>query len=204
MRRHAVRGRRFIVGGAKASRPFLRLRPPAEERAAVAGKNPKPASATMETPRKAAAPAKKKPPITKRPESRPGRAIAAPGLTVKDIMDSTTPTLGITAVTEAVREHIAGFEPENASEIGGWLAGLDSLFTELGAGLVNVAERLGGEHPVDQSVVEHLQQMGAHALTLADYGTQTHALFRAAHEADLNRLDNPRAREEDWDVQNNR
>jgi hypothetical protein len=197
-----VLARRFVTGGAKAAAPYLRLRPPASERAALKPK-PEPASATAETRKAAGAPAKKKPAI-RRPATAPGRALTPPGLTPKDIMDASTPTLGLTAVVDAIQQHITGFEPENALEIGGFLAGLDGLFSELGGGLVAVSERLGGEHPVDSSVVEHLQQMGAHALTLADYGTQTSGLFRAAHEADLARLENPRVREEDWDVERNR
>lgn len=136
--------------------------------------------------------------------TRPGRAISAPGITPKDIMDANAPAPGITAAADAILEHVGGFEPENALEIGGFLAGLDHLFTTLGSSLVHVAERFGGEHPIDASVVEMVQQMGTHALNLAEYGTTAHGLFRAAHETELGRLESPRVREEDWDVERNR
>lgn len=197
-RRQAMRVYRLAKASGKATRPYLRVRPPANQ-----APNTKPAQENATTPKKNAAP-KTAQKAVKKTTARPGRAITAPGLTAKDIMDVNAPSAGITAVADAIREHIAAFEPENALEIGGFLAGLDNLFTELGSGLISAADKLGGDHPVDQSVVDHLHQLGAHAITLADWGTQTHALFRAAHESEINRLENPRAREEDWDVERNR
>jgi hypothetical protein len=211
-RRSAARSWRFAKAGAKASRPFLRLRPPknqpgkpAMRTAAKPATAKKPNTATANKPKAKTAktaPAIKK--TAKKTPTQPGRTITAPGLTVKDIMDTNAPSMGITAAADAITEHIAGFEPENALEIGSFLSGLDHLFSTLGSSLITVSEKLGTEHPVDASVVEMLQQMGAHALNLAEYGTTSHSLFRAAHEAEIGRLEQPRANEHEWDVERNR
>ena len=203
-KRSTIRALRFAKAGGKASLPYLRLRPPSKEaEAQLKAQEEKAAAKTAEAENGKPEKAAPKTP-NKRNTAQPGRALAAPGLTVKDIMTANVPSAGITAATDAITEHIAGFEPENALDIEAFLGGLDHLFTALGSSLVTVSERLGGEHPVDASVVEHVQQLGAHALTLAEYGTQSHSLFRAAHESELQRLEQPRMREEDWDVERNR
>lgn len=211
-RRSAARSWRFAKTGAKASRPFLRLRPPKSQpgkpamRAAA-----KPASAkksTTDTANKPATKTAKAVPVAKKTvkkaPARPGTAIAAPGLTVKEIVDTNAPSIGITAAADAITEHVAGFEPENVTDILGFLSGLDHLFSTLGSSLITVAERLGSEHPVDASVVDMVQQMGSHALNLGEYGTTAHGLFRAAHETELQRLEQPRVNEQEWDVERNR
>lgn len=202
-RRQAARSWRLAKAGAKASRPFLRLRPPknaAKPPTMRAAAKPADAEKPNTAAKTTAAPKKT---IRKTP-ARPGPAITAPGLTVKDIMTASAPSMGITAAADAITEHIAGFEPENALEIGAFLSGLDHLFSTLGSSLITVSEKFGSEHPIDASVVEMLQQMGAHALNLAEYGTTSHGLFRAAHEAEIGRLEQPRMNEQEWDVERNR
>jgi hypothetical protein len=213
-RRQAARSWRFAKAGAKASRPFLRLRPPKNQsgkpamRAAAKPANAnakKPTTGTANKPTAKTAktaPAAKK--AVKKTPARPGTAITAPGLTVKEIMDTNAPSIGITAAAEAITQHIAGFEPENVIDIMGFLSGLDHLFSTLGSSLITVSEKLGSEHPVDASVVDMLQQMGSHALNLGEYGTTAHGLFRAAHETELQRLEQPRVNEQEWDVERNR
>lgn len=110
----------------------------------------------------------------------------------------------LSPVVDAVQQNIGGFEPENALDTQAFLAGLQELYTEVGTALINVADRLASEHPVDAAVIDHIREMGGHTMVLANWGAQTHGLFRAAHEAELRRLEEPRPREEDWDVANNR
>lgn len=113
-----------------------------------------------------------------------------------------TSNLGVSAVTEAIREHVAGFQPQHMTQIAGFLAGLDEMFTSLGEALSVVAQRWANEEPVDAAVTEHLQQLAGHAGTLGEWARQTEALFRMAHDTEITRLETPRPNEQHWDVSN--
>jgi hypothetical protein len=107
---------------------------------------------------------------------------------------------GITAIIDSIHQHLDGFEPDSALAILGFLSGFESLYTELGGALLRLGDRLGSDYPIDRSVVEHLHDMGAHTLTLGAWGAQTHHLARAAHETEIQRIEQPRPREGMWDV----
>lgn len=225
-RRHGLRALRFVKARAKASRPYLRLRPPAQDAAAQAAKKTASAkAAAKKSPAKKAAPkspaatatakpgakktAAKKPgapvrrPASKRPTARAGRAIAAPGNEREKMSDLNIPGPGTTAVADAIDEHIGGWEPQNATDIFQFLAGLEPMCSHLGMALGNAADRLGSDYPLDQAVVGHLQEMAALAVNLGAWGESAHSLARAAHENDLQRLENPRPNEQVFDIQAN-
>lgn len=215
-RRHGLRAWRFAKAGAKASRPYLRLRPPAQNAGAQAVKSP----AKKTAPKAAAAPvtakpgpkktaAKKpgapvrRPAVKKRPPIKAGRTITAPGNGRETVSDLNIPSDGITAVTDAIDEHIGAAEFDNAVAIFGFLAGLEPMCSHLGMALANAAARLGSDSPLDRAVVDHLNEMAAFAVNLGAWGQQAHSLARAAHENDLQRLENPRPNEQAFDVQAN-
>lgn len=113
-----------------------------------------------------------------------------------------TADIGVAAVTEAIREHIAGFETQHMTQIAGFLGGLDEMLTTLGQSLSTVAQRWANEEPVDIAVTEHLQQLAGHAGTLGEWARQTEQLFRMAHDTEITRLQSPRPNEQHWDVSN--
>jgi hypothetical protein len=147
--------------------------------------------------------AKKTAAAPKGPAVKPGRALTVPGQPPKASPTMSPVAPGVTAVTEAVREHIGNFQPANVTDIIGFLAGLHELYSELGTALHTVSERLNDEEPIDASVTQNLQQMAGHTASLAEWGSQTEQLFRRAHEVELGRLENPRRNEEHWDVTHN-
>jgi len=202
-RRQAIRGGKAIAAGAKGTKPYLRLRPPAAERAAEPAKKTPTAAAAKKTVASKPGAAVRRP-VAKRPAARPGRAITAPGNERETVSDLNIPAAGLTAVMDAIDEHITGWEPDNAIEIFGFLAGLEGLYSHLGMALSNAADKLGGDYPLDRTVVDHLHEMAAHTTTLGAWGSQTHHLARAAHEGELQRLESPRPREEVFDVDHNR
>lgn len=208
--RHATRAWRFAKTGAKASRPFLRLRPTPAEREALAKKNAKTAPASATTAKKAA-PKKAagtkphiKPQLQRRPAAKPGPALLAPGQKREKVSDTHIPSGGITAVMDSIDTHIGGAEFENATEIFGFLAGLEGVCSHLGMALGNVADRLGSDYPIDRAVVEHIQEMAAFAVNLGGWGEQAHQLARAAHHGELQRIEQPRPNEAVFDVDHNR
>ena len=69
--------------------------------------------------------------------------------------------------------------------------------------VAGVAERLGEEFPVDPSVPEHLQEIAATVAGMGEFASEAHALHRAAHAAELERIENPRPNESLWDVVEN-
>lgn len=105
----------------------------------------------------------------------------------------------IDAVTESIDQGIGGFEPENVDALGDWLRALPHVYGALAGGLARVAERFGGDLPVHPSVVEHLHEMSASAAGQQEYAGEAHHLFRTSHEADLERLEDPRPGEEFMD-----
>ena len=59
------------------------------------------------------------------------------------------------------------------------------------------------EFPVDPSVPEHLQEIAATVAGMGEFAGEAHALHRAAHAAELERIENPRPNESLWDVVEN-
>lgn len=109
----------------------------------------------------------------------------------------------IASLTEAIRDHLGAWQPESASDIEAMISGLQGLYHELGASVVNTGERLASEHPIDASVTEALKQMGMVTTQVGDYGSEVHSTFRAAHAEDLRRLEEPRPGEHEWNTDRN-
>ncbi|WP_017540803.1 hypothetical protein [Nocardiopsis halophila] len=77
---------------------------------------------------------------------------------------------------------------------------LPSLFEKLAQGLDQMAHRAEDEEPIDSSVIEFFDQISQASRGASDVADEMPGLFRAAHEAELERLENPRPHEEKWDV----
>lgn len=106
----------------------------------------------------------------------------------------------IEAAAEAAREHIGGYEPENASDLDLFLLSLPDYFSEVAAAFRNVADTLAGGYPVEPVVPERLREIAATIGGMGDYAAEAHAAHRAAHERELERIENPRPNEGFWDV----
>lgn len=142
-----------------------------------------------------------KPPAKKTASSttpKPGHPITAPGHTPKASPPMTT--IGTQALTEAIQAEIGGFEPKHATEVEAFIAGLTEPFTEFSNALSIVAERLSSEFPIDAAVADQLRQLAGHVATCGDWAQEAHRVFRLVHEPDLERHENPRPREDAWDV----
>lgn len=98
---------------------------------------------------------------------------------------------------------IGAWEPESVTEIDEFLANLGQLYEALATTQANLAQRFGSDLPIGAPVVEHLGELASGAAALTDHANQGREIFRSHHEADFDRLENPRPREEMWDVSAN-
>ena len=100
-------------------------------------------------------------------------------------------------------QHIGSWEPENASDLDAFLAGLPGYFEAVAGAFNSVADKLADGYPVHPSVPERLHEIGATIGGMADYSGEAHAAHRAMHEQELARLEAPRRNEQFWDVTQN-
>ncbi|MDA2810362.1 hypothetical protein O4J56_06895 [Nocardiopsis sp. RSe5-2] len=77
---------------------------------------------------------------------------------------------------------------------------LPELFEQLAQGLDNMANRAEDEEPVDASVLNFFSVISQASRGASGVASEMPGLFRAAHETELERLENPRPNEEKWDV----
>lgn len=106
----------------------------------------------------------------------------------------------IQALSEEVAAGFAGYRPESITDLRSMFDDLPSFFEEFAGGIRSLATRFDEELPVDPKVADAIREMGAIIVGLGEHCKEMKGLFETAHEAELSRLDNPRAGEEMWDV----
>lgn len=104
---------------------------------------------------------------------------------------------------DAIEQGIGGFDPENAVDLGSWLASLPRVEEARATAYSRAADRLADGHPVHPDVIEHLREMASQADGQREYAEEAHHIFTTSHEAELERLENPRPNERLWDVVEN-
>jgi hypothetical protein len=106
----------------------------------------------------------------------------------------------IDAASEAVGQHIGGYEPENAADLDQFLGSLPDYFGAVAQAFRHVAETLADRFPVEPVVVERLREISATIGGMSEFSGEARAVHRAAHERELQRIENPRPNESFWDV----
>jgi hypothetical protein len=106
----------------------------------------------------------------------------------------------IEAAAEAATQYIGGYEPENASDLDQFLLSLPDYFGAVAGAFRTVADTLAEGYPVESVVPERLREIAATIGGLGDFSAEAHAAHRAAHERELERIENPRPNEGFWDV----
>jgi hypothetical protein len=105
---------------------------------------------------------------------------------------------------EAIHDSIGNFHPENVDELQAWFQELPEVFTELGSALETASGRFADEYPIANAVSDHMSELAGTTSGLSDHAGATYEVFRQAHEADLQRIEEPRPNEEFMDASNNR
>ncbi|HET9893643.1 MAG TPA: hypothetical protein VFQ44_01670 [Streptosporangiaceae bacterium] len=109
----------------------------------------------------------------------------------------------VEAVTEAIHDHIGAWEPENATDILGFLDALPDVSDAHATALTAVADRLADSTPTSPLVLDHLRELAGTFAGHAEAVREVAEIFRRDHEAELRRLEDPRAGEEMFDVTQN-
>lgn len=109
---------------------------------------------------------------------------------------------GIENAAEAIMA-IGSWEPENITEVDLFLQDLGQLYEALATTQANLAQRFQSDLPIGSAVVEHLSELASAAASLTDHANQARGIFRSHHAEEFERLENPRPREELWDVRAN-
>jgi hypothetical protein len=86
----------------------------------------------------------------------------------------------IDAVTEAVRDHIASFDPQTRAELDGFFKGLPDMFSELGQALAHAGENLTNEH-VHHDVVDALRELGGVVAGISQHAEDVYSSHAARH-----------------------
>ena len=123
--------------------------------------------------------------------SRPPKGGSSPGVSVSP---------QINAAVEAIRDHLGGFTAHSAGEFVAYVSDLHLVLEELALALGQANGRLADDDPLDPRVIEHLDEVRAMLSPVAEHAREAGPLLRAVHEADLQRLENPRPGEQQWDV----
>lgn len=111
-------------------------------------------------------------------------------------------TAPIESAAEAILA-ISSWEPENITEVDNFLQDLGQLYEALATTQANLAQRFQSDLPIGSAVVEHLSELASAAASLTDHANQARGIFRSQHAEEFERLENPRPREELWDVRAN-
>ncbi|GAA1711030.1 hypothetical protein GCM10009745_68870 [Kribbella yunnanensis] len=136
------------------------------------------------------------------PEMKPGRAKRRPNETAMK-GDNKMPNAPIAQAVDAVQA-ITAWEPESINDVDEFLTDLGDLYEALATTQANLAQRFGSDLPIGAPVVDHLSELASGAAALTDHAHQGRSIFRSFHEAEFERLENPRPNEEMWDVRANR
>jgi hypothetical protein len=110
----------------------------------------------------------------------------------------------IRALADEVQAGFAGFRPENITDLRSLMTDLPDFWDQLADGIRGLAARFDEELPIDPKVAESVREMGATIVGLGEHCREMSALFEQVHEPELRRLDEPRANEEMWDVNQNK
>lgn len=106
----------------------------------------------------------------------------------------------VEAASEAVKEHIGGYSPESMLELNRFLEEFPSFFEAQGEALSRLAESLSSDHPVHQAPTDVLRDLANAINGMGEFAQEAFGTWRQTHAEDLERLENPRPGEEEWDV----
>jgi hypothetical protein len=106
-------------------------------------------------------------------------------------------------IAEQFNEAFAKFQPENAGDMIEFFKELPDLFETMADAFGHLGSRMQEEMPLDPRVAERVRELAGHAAGLRDEAQEINGTFRAAHEKEIQRIEEPRPAEEAWDVGRN-
>jgi hypothetical protein len=104
-------------------------------------------------------------------------------------------------VNEALTTHLAGWTPADAGDmIRFYETELPGMLEHFGHTLGTLGDKTSEDLPLDPIMGEYIHDLAGTAHTMADVARAAAAAFRNAHEAEINRIENPRHAEHVWDA----
>lgn len=95
---------------------------------------------------------------------------------------------------------LATFRTQSASEMERHLASDSEMWQSVGLSIVAFADSVQTTMPYGPATCDGLRDLGAAALAIGQMSQQVYQTFRSEHEEKLQRVENPMAEEEQWDV----
>ncbi len=92
-----------------------------------------------------------------------------------------------------------GYEPDGMLQWGADMQALEGVLDNV-AGVLRALEKGAEDLPIEPAVKHTLASVGALQSSCSSAAAEIHATFRAVHDAELDRLENPRPGEEKWDA----
>lgn len=105
----------------------------------------------------------------------------------------------VQAAADALHDHIGGAVFNGMHDFTTFVGSLDVLLQALYDSLGSVNARFEDDEPINPLVIDHLEELRSLLLGPLQFAQENGAVFAAAHQEDLDRLENPRPGEEKMD-----
>ncbi|MFB4276024.1 hypothetical protein ACBJ59_12070 [Nonomuraea sp. MTCD27] len=105
----------------------------------------------------------------------------------------------IEAAAEAIHDHIGGAVFNGMQDFTTFVGSLDVLLEAVYDSLGSVNARFEDDEPINPLVIDHLEELRSMLRGPIEFARENSSVFQAAHEQDLERLENPRPGEEKMD-----
>lgn len=145
------------------------------------------------------------PKTTARPDGTPDRPLIPDAIIIPFPHDRREEQIKMStrdAINDAMAQ-IAQFEPQSGMDIVRFLEEQGDNVSAMGEAFTTLADRMASEMPLASPVVDAVRDLGAGLLSLVGIAQDAHGTMLAAHEADLQRIENPRPNEGLWNPDRN-
>lgn len=95
---------------------------------------------------------------------------------------------------------LAAYHTQSATEMNRHLEADHEMWQQVGQSIVSFADNVQTNMPYGPATCDALRDLGAAVASVAGVAANVHAVFRSEHEVELNRVEQPRADEKQWDV----
>lgn len=106
----------------------------------------------------------------------------------------------ISNATEELQQSMKAWQPQNVADYRSLFRDLPDLIETIKDGFSGIEGTLSDGTPIAQPVVEHIAEMIPVLSGLQEHAEELGKMFEALHAKELERIDNPRAGEEHFDV----
>lgn len=96
---------------------------------------------------------------------------------------------------------LAAYHTGSATEMERHLASDHEMWQQIGQSIVSFADSVQTSMPYGPATCDSLRDLGAAVSSIADVAANVHSVFRSEHEVEINRIEQPRPDEKQWDTE---